>query len=302
MNSGGATRSSYIQLGVNATTKGVLGVVGSAGTFITGSQVNDVVLYAVGGSLLFSGDNGTQHGQMTTAGAWTLGPSGATTVKHYIQGQTAGDYLAVISENTGTAGNSRGLLVQAGTNSSDFVQVWKKKDATTVGTLTGAGIWTLGDIALIGGATFPGNKIMGKQDASAVAAGYIGESSEATGSATSMTTATFMTGGNSGLTLTPGVWDIQAVGNFSPGATTTIGQVVCAIGTASGTSTTSIDDDRNSFVVSYNNGVLNSQFIHCTPMWRVNISSSTTYYPKYRAAFGTSTLTCNGTIRARRVG
>jgi hypothetical protein len=36
-------------------------------------------------------------------------------------------------------------------------------------------VWTLGPITLIGGTSFPGNKIVGKNDNSTIAAGYVGE-------------------------------------------------------------------------------------------------------------------------------
>ena len=119
-----------------------------------------------------------------------------------------------------------------------------------------------------------------------------------------MTTATYSVTGNAGLTLNAGVWDIQCVGIISPATTTTLTTIFCFPSTTTSNDNTGIDADRNAFT-SYHGGIANSNgdsWRVNSPVWRVNITSATTYYPKIFVGFSTSTCTGKANIFARRVG
>lgn len=143
-------------------------------------------------------------------------------------------------------------------------------------------------------------------------AGYVGEYKEnvrssATPNFSSNTTCSVDSGNVTlndtnevGITLTPGDWDIQGVVNFNGAAGTTASDLSIWIGTAKGTSATGEVDYAN-----YNRNLqawsapVRATLV--TPVWRVSIASSTTYYLKALATFAVSTLSAIGSIRARRV-
>jgi hypothetical protein len=160
--------------------------------------------------------------------------------------------------------------------------------------------------AAANGATLPvsvsASSVLGST--SAPGAGVIGEYKEATGSDTSMSSAQFNDGGNAGLTLGVGVWDLQATGRFLPADTTTVNIYQIGIGTASGNNGTGVDNNRNitSMAVALAAPLTRDQKM-ASPLFRVVITSGTvTYYPKCYAEFAVSTMTSNGYIMARRVG
>ncbi len=177
--------------------------------------------------------------------------------------------------------------------------------------------WTFGNTALIGGSTFTGNNIMGRQDqataTTAVGAGYVGEyieSSQATQVTLASGTTTEIgsaTNGSApqGITLTPGVWDITGAAHFISGGSTTVTSLQAWIGTATGNSNTGRDVNRNFAALFYQ--LAGTEIIGSNdpmlilPTWRVAINSTVTYYLKGAAVFGASTLTLQGTIRATRV-
>ncbi len=177
--------------------------------------------------------------------------------------------------------------------------------------------WTFGNTALIGGSTFTGNNIMGRQDqataTTAVGAGYIGEyieSSQATQvTMTSPNTTEIGSAANGsapqGISLTPGVWDISGSAHFTAGAATTVTVLQAWIGTATGNSSTGRDLNRNFAALFYQSAgteiIGSNDPIIVTPVWRVAITSTTIYYLKASAVFGASTMTVQGTIRATRV-
>jgi hypothetical protein len=135
------------------------------------------------------------------------------------------------------------------------------------------------------------------------AAGNIGEYKEALGSSTSLTTSSYSVCSNAGVSLTPGIWDIQASGLIQPNSTSSLTTIFCFISTTNTNDNTNIDANRNLFS-SYHGGITNANgdsWRVSTPMWRVNVTSTTTYYPKIFVNFGTST--CNGiaNIFARRI-
>lgn len=152
-------------------------------------------------------------------------------------------------------------------------------------------------------ATTSAVEIQGSTTNDSAAAGKVGEYKEAIGSATALTTLTYSDGGNAGLNLTPGDWDVWAICVFSAAVSTTVAYVYGFIGTAPGNSSTGSDGDRNSVQLGYGSpGIVPVYDIFVvTPCYRVSISSNTTYYPKLLSSFTTSTMNGKGNIFARRV-
>ena len=141
--------------------------------------------------------------------------------------------------------------------------------------------------------------MIGMTDASAAAAGYIGEvisSTLAIGSATALTTATAKT--VTSISLTAGDWDVW--GNIG---------FIAAAGTLPTILEGSISATDNTQATSPNGGAYfrgeiaypaTSTQICPVGTLRVNISSTTTYYLVATATFTVSTLTAYGAIFARR--
>lgn len=107
-------------------------------------------------------------------------------------------------------------------------------------------------------------------------------------------------GNETGVTLPPGKWDIQGTVNFDPAGTTVVTSCQIWIGTAKGNSSTGRDNSKNAAVLitTFTTG---SEEAFATPVWRVNLTTATTYYLKAAANFSVSTLAASGNISARRV-
>lgn len=111
---------------------------------------------------------------------------------------------------------------------------------------------------------------------------------------------TFNDGNETGLTLTPGDWDISGSVLFAGVASTSLTRGYIGIGTAKGTTTTGVAEKNSSRFQDISiSGT--PRFTLVTPTFRVSISNTTTYYLKSNSTFTVSTLSEVGTIRARRV-
>ena len=147
------------------------------------------------------------------------------------------------------------------------------------------------------------SQVLGNAAGVAPSAGYIGEYKEALGvGGSSLTTNVYNVTGNSGVILQPGVWEIQCLGTISPAATTTLTAIFCFPSTSNINDSAGVDYDRNAFT-SYHGGITTGgdSWRVNTPIWRVNVTSTTTYYPKLFIVFNTSTCTGKANIFARRI-
>lgn len=181
----------------------------------------------------------------------------------------------------------------------------------TIGTLAGftAASITYGLNVPAVGATFPlsisARNVIGDVSGTAVPASYIGEYREvmSTG-AVSMTANAYSDGGCAGILLPIGIWDVHVTGSINPDATTTLGHIYRFVGTGAGNSSAGVDFQRNVYA-SYHGGIANSNgdgMYGGSPLFRIVVSTPTTYYAKIRANFGVSTCTGSANIFARRVG
>lgn len=128
--------------------------------------------------------------------------------------------------------------------------------------------------------------------------GAVTEADLASGSATSLTTV--VTKNIASISLGAGNWDVSGVTHFQPAATTTTTVVSGGLTTTS--ATFDITNGRFS-QIAWAPGT-NVQNPISTPIipCRFNLTTTTVVYLIAIAIFGTSTMTCYGHIRARRVG
>lgn len=105
-----------------------------------------------------------------------------------------------------------------------------------------------------------------------------------------------------GIILTTGIWDIQGTIYFVGSGTTNSTNLQAFIGTAKGNSATGQVLYANTTVIAT---ALSTPlgYTISTPIWRVTLSVSATYYLKSFISFsGGGTVSATGTLRATRVG
>lgn len=95
--------------------------------------------------------------------------------------------------------------------------------------------------------------------------------------------------------LTAGDWEVSGMCQFTPAGTTTISSVIAGINTTSAT----LPGAPNETAIQ---GVLTTGAQQLISTWpaRISLAATTTVYTVCQAGFGTSTMTVNGYIRARR--
>jgi hypothetical protein len=158
-----------------------------------------------------------------------------------------------------------------------------------------------------------GVQIKGRSSGSAISAGYIGEVivNDRTSALTSLVANTYFSidtgntsfndGNETGVTLSAGIWDLQGQAQFLCGSSVTLSYMSAGVGTAKGNDATGMFITRNQSELGITT-VAGSSATITTPVWRVNISSQTTYYLKGIFLFGTgASATARGSIVARRV-
>lgn len=139
-----------------------------------------------------------------------------------------------------------------------------------------------------------------------VASGYVGELVEQTRTSYSSVTTTNTYGDvtASPISLTAGVWLITGIVSYNIGTSSgqTITNLEAGIGTASGTSSTGLTVGTTHFY-SPTAPTSNAETLVVVPSVYVNISSTTSYYLKYRCGYsgGSGAMTVGGRITAVRV-
>ncbi len=138
--------------------------------------------------------------------------------------------------------------------------------------------------------------IVGVTNGSNAAAGSVGEvitGTLASGSARAMTSGSSKDFTN--IILTPGQWNINAVGIFTGAGIGLGANLILFIGTTAGNSTTGQDTAKNT---AYLPAATTGSNISATINYKVNISSTTTYYLKGNV--DTANISAYGTIQAER--
>lgn len=118
---------------------------------------------------------------------------------------------------------------------------------------------------------------------------------------------TFNDGNETGVLLTPGVWDLQSSLYDVGAGTTTATEGFVSMGTAKGITQTGIDNTRNCFqfgpLAAGGFPATPVNMIFTSPVFRVRVAPGTTqtWYAKALIVFATSTMVGQGGIRATKV-
>jgi hypothetical protein len=167
MSSTAASRNS-IEWYSASTLKGRIGSDNPGNNLITNSSAGDFCIISNSQNILFSGDNGTIHGKMTSVGAWTFGSAtSGGDINHTFQASGHAGLVLKAVDNTKTAdfGFYHGatakyeLILQAGASPTlDFVY---SPAVTMYGRISSTGVWTLGPADGSGGVQFPNSGLSG---------------------------------------------------------------------------------------------------------------------------------------------
>jgi hypothetical protein len=224
-------------------------------------------------------------------------------------GITAGAYHNTLNNSTGALyiGNGqnakfrKGIIVFSGTNGGLDTSVgaggagvamemgsgqtlrWLNSSNTTVAEVWGSA----------GGLNIP-QGIVGATDGGAGAAGVVGQYLNHSTSGTAMTTATNVNCDS--ISLPPGEYDVTGSIQFNPAGTTTVSGINAGISLSSGALPSF--PLLNTLSAALTTGGVQAM---AAPLVRVSPTVTTTVFLVGRAGFGTSTMTCDGAIRARRV-
>lgn len=131
-------------------------------------------------------------------------------------------------------------------------------------------------------------------------AGRVGEQKDATAALQSVSMTTGSTSNITSISLTAGDWEVNGIVYALPAATTVVNYGVASLGTTSATLNQAVGQfASNEFAGAV---LTNNAYVSLTiPNTRFNVSSTTTVYLASQWGFTTSTLTCGGSIHARRV-
>jgi len=176
-------------------------------------------------------------------------------------------------------------------------------DSSNTNVITGAGGLDFSGLIFPQGATYTvntttqaGGAIQGIRAGNAPSAGYLGEQirgSSLSGTGLSTTTITNL----ASVALTPGIWDISAIGQvLTTGNSTTLN---FGISTTSTTYALSIGDAWLAYGYS---STTSASWGITIPAYRVTISSNTTYYANIECAFSSGIANGYARISATRVG
>lgn len=134
--------------------------------------------------------------------------------------------------------------------------------------------------------------------------GTLVTSSVPVGSAVALTTAT--PANVTSITLTPGDWDISALINFNPAASTSVTNITSSVSLT--TATLSGQTGGNGLGTDPTNAWNQAASVPAAvmgqdvPVVRLSITKTTTVFLVAQATFTVSTMSAYGTIRANRVG
>ena len=242
------------------------------------------------------------------AGRLIVGLAGTTTGSIDFSGATSGATTLTASatgSGTLTLPAATDTLVGKATTDTLTNKTFNTGGTGNVFQIAGTGITAItgsGAVVLTSSPTITTPNIVGTTAGGNASAGSVGEFSSsiiASGSAVSLVT---NTGKDlTSLSLTAGDWDVWAIFNFIPAASTNITQMIGSISLA--TNTPSLLGDRCSFT-TYGSGGVVPGAINCgCPMiqTRINVSGTTSVFAVAQASFTVAGLTVWGSLQARRV-
>lgn len=137
--------------------------------------------------------------------------------------------------------------------------------------------------------------IVGTATNDSPAAGSFGENPNNATTGTSLTTTTNANAAS--VALGAGDWDLSCVATFNPAGTTTMSALQVGVSTTSATYAAANTGATVLWQLNFTTGQVQ---VISTPVWPVKLASAGTGYCVVTATFGTSTMTVNGFISARR--
>lgn len=141
-----------------------------------------------------------------------------------------------------------------------------------------------------------GVQMKGNNVNTAPPAGFIGERIESSVNGVTMVSNTSKT--VTSITLTPGIWDVSALGtNFPAGGTGVTSSLIVNISTTTNTVVGLSGDTAAETYITGSLGISGA-----VPSYRILVSANTTYYLVCRTIFTSTICTINGRISATRVG
>lgn len=216
-----------------------------------------------------------------------LGHATDTTFSRVASGRAAIEGVAIVR---GPASSTDNAAARFDATTGDLIQDSPLIIADTTGALSRSGNG--------------GIPVQGTNTNDSASAGNIGEYIEsviASGSAVSLTTGT--PANITSISLTAGDWDVDLVAQFTGGGSTTVVYLIASI---SSTSATLDNTNGRRCGIQYNgevafNNIANVILSVPVPPLRFSLASTTTIYAVAQAAFGVSTCSVFGILRARRV-
>jgi hypothetical protein len=176
-------------------------------------------------------------------------------------------------------------------------------DSSNVTAISGAGTVTYNNLGFSNGSAAitatgqTGGTITGVRNGAAVASGFLGERIESVIALASGVTLTNITPANiTSISLTPGVWDVSALGNVNGTLTSSAWEV--SISTTSATRGTVGNNTASSPLTSN----ANSDQSLVVPAYRLTLAATTTVYMVAFCAFSAGTAKAYGRLSATRVG
>lgn len=142
--------------------------------------------------------------------------------------------------------------------------------------------------------TVASSRLVGTTTNDSASSGYVGEILTATGTGVSLTSG--VDNNVTSLPLTAGDWDVYGWVTYSPAATTSISRIYGGINSTS--AAVNFAQAFSDACAAFVPGAITIS--HPVPKVTVKIAAPTTYYLCAGAAFTVSTMTCGGTLEARR--
>ncbi|MCA7984192.1 hypothetical protein [Burkholderia vietnamiensis] len=208
---------------------------------------------------------------------------------------------------SGTGFTCAGSIALTSIGLNQFASTTSAQLAGMISDETGSGALVFATNPTLGGATFTGDVMFTAAIAPSSTAGIRGTTtndSASTGSVgeyvqSSVTGVVLTSGANANIasiSLSAGDWDVDGLILFVPASTTTVSSL--ALGTSVVSGAFGGLGSLASYGLSFSTGAAQRLM---TPRQRISLASSGAVYLVGQAAFGVSTMTADGFIRARRV-
>ncbi|VWC75770.1 outer membrane autotransporter [Burkholderia contaminans] len=254
---------------------------------------------------IFDGNGGSGFHITSNVQNWSAvgGHAAGNTGSGYYVSAASNDWnlLGVRAGPVSNRGSNGAAGVNVGVNASNNYTIIADTSGNTGGTTSNSGTGAVQTVINNGALTVtqaikPSSTagITGTSTNDSANAGAVGEYPTPTNlTSVSLTSGTAANGAS--VSLTAGDWDVSGTCQFVPAGSTTISSVIVGVNTVSAT----LPGAPNEVAIQATL-TTGAQQIVSTPPARITLAGTTTVYTVCQSGFGTSTMTANGFIRARR--